>query len=312
MKKFIFTLVFSLAILTHISPSFADTDGDGIDSPTDCNDNDDTIYPGADETSCNGIDNDCDSLIDEDSTFTTYYQDSDGDTYGNPDVSESICSAPTSDYVLDNTDFDDTDATLYPDAPELCDGKDNDNDGETDNGIATTTYYVDSDGDGFTNDLTTYTVCTVDSADDYCAIESYDFLCGGNSSFDPTLHPETPSTEADCKDSDASIYPTAPEICDDSTDNDCDGKIDCDDSDCASEADCAVVEDCNNDIDDDGDDKVDCDDSDCSTETACEITPAPSSGGSSCKLIQTTSYNSAGFLLGFFTIMSLAAYKKRI
>ena len=50
-------------------------------------------------------------------------------------------------YVTSNTDCDDGDNTIYPNAPELADNKDNDCDGETDEGIST--YYRDADGDTF-------------------------------------------------------------------------------------------------------------------------------------------------------------------
>ena len=62
------------------------------------------------------------------------------------------------------------------------------------------------------------------------------------------------------------------EVCGNAVDDDGDGKADCDDSDCASEASCgAAKEICGNGIDDDGDGKADCDDSDCAAEKACAV-----------------------------------------
>jgi hypothetical protein len=46
-----------------------DADGDGYTSAQgDCNDGESTVYPGAATDSCDGLDNDCDGAIDEDSS----------------------------------------------------------------------------------------------------------------------------------------------------------------------------------------------------------------------------------------------------
>lgn len=54
----------------------------------------------------------------------TYYEDADGDGYGNPDVWVTGTSQPDG-YVIDNTDCDDNDASINPVAKEIDDGIDN-------------------------------------------------------------------------------------------------------------------------------------------------------------------------------------------
>ena len=85
----------------------------------------------------------------------------------------------------------------------------------------------------------------------------------------------------DCDDSDCihaanCLAPTDPdvtiEICDNKLDDDGDGNIDCNDDDCANDSACkpAVAEICDNKLDDDLDGKVDCDDDDCANHAACK------------------------------------------
>ncbi len=77
-------------------------------------------------------------------TKFTFYQDLDGDTFGNSAVSESACQ-PTAGFVLSGGDCDDSDPEVYPLAVEVVDGKDNDCDGKIDFGARG----VDYDGDGY-------------------------------------------------------------------------------------------------------------------------------------------------------------------
>ncbi|MBU1238957.1 hypothetical protein KKF84_11820 [Myxococcota bacterium] len=62
------------------------------------------------------------------------------------------------------------------------------------------------------------------------------------------------------------------EICDNGIDDDNDGFIDCDDSQCRSVEACVGGEICDNGSDDDGDALVDCDDPDCESNQACQVT----------------------------------------
>ncbi len=176
-----------------------DSDGDGYSSlacgGSDCDDNESTTNPGADEY-CDSVDNNCNTKIDEDSAVdaTTWYADSDSDGYGDASVSDVECTQPSA-YVIDATDCDDTDATVHPSASELCDGQDNDCNNSLDDSEA------DLDGDG-------YVQCSVDSG-------------GWDGS-------STPGFE-DCDDSDPDTWPGADEYCD-GHDDDCDLDIDEDDS----------------------------------------------------------------------------------
>ena len=117
-----------------------DKDGDGFLSPEDCDDNDNTINPDAQEQ-CDGIDNNCDGNIDE-GAGSMYYRDSDGDNHGNPTNVTQDCVQPSG-YVLDNSDCNDNDSSINPEASEQCDGVDNDCDGSVDEGLT-----VDADNDG--------------------------------------------------------------------------------------------------------------------------------------------------------------------
>ena len=81
-----------------------------VASSADCNDGTAAIHPGAAEQ-CNGIDDDCDGMTDE-GVLSTFYQDSDNDTYGFAAASTQACAAPSG-YVTDNSDCDDTNPALH-------------------------------------------------------------------------------------------------------------------------------------------------------------------------------------------------------
>ncbi|MFO0685649.1 MAG: hypothetical protein U0234_26545 [Sandaracinus sp.] len=66
------------------------------------------------------------------------------------------------------------------------------------------------------------------------------------------------------------IHAVSAEICDNATDDDRDGAIDCLDTDCRSLAACDEASHCTDMIDNDGDGRIDCRDTDCATLTDCD------------------------------------------
>lgn len=195
-----------------VSTFYQDLDGDGFGNPaisisncgqptgyvannTDCDDSNSSINSSATEIADN-IDNDCDGLTDEGFAILTWYLDNDLDSYGGTDSLQSILS-PGANYVLTDGDCNDTNASINPNAIEICDSIDNNCDGLIDNGLTFLTYYVDADGDtyGSTND--SISACS-----------------------QPTGYV---LNNTDCDDSNASINPGATEVPVNGIDEDCNG-----------------------------------------------------------------------------------------
>ena len=108
-----------------------DRDGDGYVTGSDCDDDDPDSYPGGTEY-CDGADNDCDGVVDDDALDTlAWYADNDGDGYGNAQNHQLSCRQPSG-YVSDARDCDDSDANVHPEASEIADGVDNNCDGSVD------------------------------------------------------------------------------------------------------------------------------------------------------------------------------------
>ena len=134
---------------------------DHVDNDLDCDDTDAAVNPDAIEY-CDLIDNDCDGVIDEDDAADalTFYEDADGDGFGNLGSTTLACDQPDG-YVTDTTDCDDTNAAINPDATEVCNGADDDCDGTVDEADAAdaSTWYADVDGDGYGDPTVSQVAC---------------------------------------------------------------------------------------------------------------------------------------------------------
>ncbi|MCB9760115.1 MAG: hypothetical protein H6739_09800 [Alphaproteobacteria bacterium] len=221
---------------------YQDSDGDGHGDPafsteacaqptgyvataTDCDDGDGAVNPDAVEV-CNGIDDDCDTLVDDEdssvdtSTGAAWYADSDADGYGDSDSVTWSCTQPSG-AVSDATDCDDGDAAVNPAATEVCNGIDDDCDGATDDAdsdLDTSTgsaWYADSDADTYGDASSVTWACTQPSG--------------------------TVSDATDCDDGDATVNPAGSESCD-GVDNDCDGTVDNDSAVLGDAATCAGLD----------------------------------------------------------------------
>ena len=173
---------------------------DYVDVAGDCDDTNPFVRPDAVED-CNLVDDDCDGDVDE-GVQDWFHADADGDGFGDPDAGTFACGLPEG-HVLDDSDCDDSDAAVNPDAEDVCNERDDDCDGELDED-ADALWYADADGDGFGDTEATVVGETCDM-------------------------PEGAADNAlDCDDADPMVNPEAPDQCNDK-DDDCDGEIDEDD-----------------------------------------------------------------------------------
>ena len=257
---------------------FHDTDGDGYGNPadfvidivppagyvadnTDCDDSDNTVYPGAPEICGDGFDNNCNGRIDEGCVVSLWYVDADNDGYGDMFAAPVTSDSKPAGYVADNTDCNDSLAFVNPGAKEVCDVIDNNCFNGVDEGCRT--WFRDNDGDGYGTSVSTtailqpagYVALTGDCNDSDAAVhpgaletcDGVDNDCDGildegcrswyqdndGDGYGSSVSVESDTQPAgyvnvsgDCNDADPAINPGAVEICEDGIDNDCDGFMD--------------------------------------------------------------------------------------
>lgn len=158
----------------------------------DCDDNSNAINPGASEI-CEGIvDENCSGSVDEGCECTNDETESCGTT----DVGECEYGTRTCSDGL----WGECEGAILA-ADEICDDKDNDCDGETDepSSLDALTWYADIDNDGYGDPLDSTKSCTM----------PVNYI----------------NENSDCDDNMPSTHPGAAEICDE-MDNDCDDEID--------------------------------------------------------------------------------------
>ncbi len=217
-----------------------DADGDGSPASLDCDDADALKFPGNPEV-CDGQDNDCDGESDKDAVdMDTYYADTDRDGYGDADTVKDSCEIPPG-YVTVGTDCNDDDALTYPGAEEACDVEEDTNcDGSVGDD--------DADADGFIacqdcNDadptISPDAIEVCDEVDQNCngdideGVQTEFYADADADTFGDiaaplyacTLPPGGAANSVDCNDGDASINPTAVEVCD-GVDQNCNGVVD--------------------------------------------------------------------------------------
>jgi MYXO-CTERM domain-containing protein len=135
----------------------------------------------------------------------SFFRDIDGDGHGNSDSGLIMACRRESagpDYVDRNTDCDDSDRNVFPGAQEICDNRKDDNcNGTVDTDApSVSTFYRDGDGDGYGS-----------------AASGMALACAP-----PAGHV---SSNTDCNDTDATIHPTAREVCN-AKDDDCNASTD--------------------------------------------------------------------------------------
>jgi large repetitive protein len=203
----------------------------GTDDNTDCDDENENIYPSNAEV-CDDLDNDCNQSVDDNlsSLFYDLYPDSDQDGYGDESeeviVSCSITNFGLGNYVQDNnTDCDDDDPNANPGKPEIfCNAKDDDCSGVANCAAEPDGDDTDFDGDGFSPpaDCEDYNNTKYPGATEI-PCDGQDQDCSGGADFCPDTDQDGSPDHLDCDDNNPNISPLVAEITCDNIDQNCNG-----------------------------------------------------------------------------------------
>ena len=183
-----------------------------------------------------GEDSDADDTDADDTHADDTGPDDSGDDTGEPEEDKDGDGVPASE------DCDDDDPSSYPEAVELCDGVDNNCDGEVDEGVLGT-YYTDADGDGYGDDGATVEACEAPegtsslggdcddadaaynpAAEEADCADPNDYNCDGSVGYNDGDGDGFAACE-ECDDGDLNSFPGAEEVCDEK-DNNCDAVVD--------------------------------------------------------------------------------------
>jgi len=194
----------------------SDLDEDGYTiSDGDCDDSRPNVNPQRVEVCFDGVDNDCNGLIDEEGGEGSepYYLDEDGDGFGSSSDPVMACEPPSESHVFSGGDCNDGDLEVNPDQPEVCNGIDDNCDDQIDDEDVND--FVYSPEDAF---------YLYDDDDGYVVSD-------GEPSYSCSDRDRYVRNNDDCDDGNADISPGVPEMCATvGVDDNCDGIADNTDS----------------------------------------------------------------------------------
>ncbi|RME78688.1 hypothetical protein D6774_00420 [Candidatus Woesearchaeota archaeon] len=208
-----------------------DADGDGFSQAEDCNDNDASIKPGAQEL-CDNQDNNCNGQVDE--TFNLQTDVNNCGQCNNKIVIPNAIPACQNGvgvmqsciqgyYDLDNNQVNGCEYACTPSGEEICDNKDNDCDGSIDEDLTCTQEVLEQSGEEQANTTSKEITTNQEINNTPSSLQPVAKLTCIDQDGDG--FGEGCPAGPDCDDNNKQIYPGAQELCD-NKDNNCNNQID--------------------------------------------------------------------------------------